>query len=105
MTSKITIFQNETSDSSSLEFVPTGLLNSSLAVLTQITIFGEFGGASVTLEYKADDNNWYPTGDAAFTSSCTDLIELCPALSYRLTISGATGTTDISSVLYNAKLA
>ena len=112
MTNK-TIFSAQTTNGSSTTFKAVGDLNGSankdvigdlngaIKIYSFLTIYGTFAGATLTLKYKAADGNWYPTGDVSITDSCSYFIEISPNVEYRLDLAGATGTTSISSTVYN----
>lgn len=96
-----TIFSNQVADGNSSEFKAIGGLNSSAKIFPFLTVYGEFDGASVQLEYQAANGNWYSTGDDPFTSSCAYFTELNSSVSYRLSLSGAGASTSISSTIYD----
>lgn len=100
MTNK-TIFSAQTANGNSTEFNAIGDLNGSAKTYSFLTIYGTFGSATITLQYKAADNNWYSTGDVSITDSCAYFIEISVNVPYRLNLSGATGSTSISSTVYN----
>ena len=101
--SKISIFTNQTTDGQSLSFVPTGNVNGPVVVQTLFTIYGVFGGASAQLQFKADDGNWYSTSDDPFVDTGVYNLRLSSNIPYRLDLSSASGSTNVSSVLYNAQ--
>lgn len=96
-----TIFSAQTTNGNSTTFNAIGDLNSSAPVYSFLTIYGTFGGATITLKYQAADGNWYTTGDVSITDSCAYFIEISVNVPYRLDLTGATGTTSISSTVYN----
>lgn len=100
MTNK-TIFSAQTANGNSTAFSAIGDLNGSAKIYSFLTIYGTFGGATVILQYQAADGNWYTTGDVSITDSCAYFIEISVNVAYRLNLSGATGSTSISSTVYN----
>lgn len=100
MTNK-TIFLLQTADGNSTSFNAIGDLNGSAKIYSFLTVYGVFGGASVTLQYQAADGNWYPTGDGTFTSPVAEFVEISINTPYRLALTSSTGTTSISSTVYN----
>lgn len=100
MTNK-TIFSAQTANGNSTTFNAIGDLNNSTPIYSFLTIYGTFGGATVTLQYQAADGNWYTTGDVSITDSCAYFIEISVNVAYRLNLTGATGSTSISSTVYN----
>jgi len=100
MTNK-TIFSAQTVNGNSTTFNAIGDLNASAKIYSFLTIYGVFDGATITLQYQAADGNWYTTGDVSITDSCAYFIEISVNVAYRLNLSGATGSTSISSTVYN----
>jgi len=61
--------------------------------------WGEFGGASVTLEASPDGSHWFEVGQAVnFTQKGVGGFSLGPCR-LRVTVSGATGVTAVSAFL------
>jgi len=85
------IFTAQTANGSSLPFSGNGKAN--------LKISGVFGGASIDLEsIGANANDTFTTtGDAAIVVASSWNISYVPGIRYRLTISGATETTNINS--------
>jgi hypothetical protein len=96
-----TIFSSQTVNGNSTTFNAIGDLNNSTPIYSFLTVYGVFGGATITLQYQAADGNWYSTGDVTFTDSFADFVEVSVNVPYRLNLTGATGTTSISSTVYN----
>jgi len=99
--SKTTIFSAQTTDGNSASFNAIGGLNGSCVIYPFLTIYGDFGGASIDIEYQAEDGNWYSTGDTAITSHAAYFIEISINCAYRLALTNASGSTSISSTVYN----
>lgn len=98
---KRTILDNQTTNGNSESFSAIGQLNGSAKAYAFLTVYGEFDGANATLQYQADDGNWYQTGDALIENSCAYFIEMTTAdVPYRLSISGAGASTSISATVY-----
>lgn len=95
------IFTNQTTNGSSIEFAPCGAGAAGQNNPSIVNIFGVFGGCSLQLEFY-ENSAWYSTGDAPITSSKSLAIIQCSNNPYRYTLSGATGTTSISAVVYDA---
>jgi len=101
MTNK-TIFSAQTTNANSTTFYAIGNLNGSAKDYAFLTVYGEFDGASIQLEYQAADGSWYSTGDDAITAPCAYFIEMTTAaVPYRLALTGAGASTEISSTVYN----
>jgi len=96
-----TIFSAQTTNGNSTTFNAIGDLNNSTPIYSFLTIYGTFDGAIIALQYQAADGNWYTTGDISITDSCAYFIEISVNVAYRLNLTGATGSTSISSTVYN----
>lgn len=61
--------------------------------------WGTFGGATVALEASPDGANWFSIGQAvSFTQNGVGGFALGPC-KLRATVSGASGTTNVSAIL------
>lgn len=106
MTNK-TIFSAQTTNGSSSTFNAVGGLNGSAKNYSFLTVYGEFDGADLTLEFLKEGGNptldadWYSTGDVSITESCAYFIEISVNVPYRLTLANADASTSISSTVYN----
>jgi hypothetical protein len=101
MINNSTIFSAQTANGNSTSFKAIGDLNGSAKNYSFLTVYGTFGSATITLQYQAADGNWYTTGDVSITDSCAYFIEISVNVAYRLNLSGVTGSTSISSTVYN----
>jgi hypothetical protein len=101
MTNRLVLFTNQTANGSSVEFAPVGTGASGQNNSSILNVFGVFGGCSLQLEFY-ENSAWYSTGDVAISASRSLAITQCSNNPYRLTLSGATGTTSISAVIYDA---
>lgn len=96
------IFDNQDSDEVSLSFVAAGSNNSTDILNTQIAIYGVFDGASVDIEFQAEDDNWYSTNDTSFTTSGLYFAQINSNVPYRLSLTDSGTSTNISATVYNA---
>ena len=101
-----TLFAAQTTNASSAAFNAIGTgTGSSRVQETFLTVYGTFGGASVQLEYKAADDQWYSTNDDPFISPGAYFALINTRLPYRLTISGAGESTTIGATVYDVSTA
>ena len=99
--SNFQIFTNQTTNGNSSGFIPTGTGNTGSVLNTIVSIYGTFNNASVQIEFQAVDSNWYSTDDAPFTSSGLYFAQINSNIPYRLALSSAGSSTNISSTVYN----
>lgn len=108
------IFTDQTANGSSLPFIISGEgENNSRGQTPRLDIYGVFDGAALQLEFlkdggdAEDDADYYPaTGVLPITAPDSVFFESINANQpYRLTLSGADSSTEISAIVYNAKLA
>lgn len=104
--SRISLFSAQTTNGNSVAFNAIGQGTGSGNIQeTFLTLFGKFDGASLQLQYKASDGNWYSTGDAAITSACAWFAKVNSSLPYRWNLSSAGASTSISADAYDASTA
>lgn len=100
--SKISLFTNQTENGNSAAFNAIGNPSNQQIVETFLTIFGVFDGASLQLQYKASDGNYYSTGDDPIISACAYMARVNTSTSYRWSLTNAGASTDISADAFNA---
>lgn len=102
MSNKIILFTNQTTNASSAKFYASNRISSTVTEKTFLTVFGVFDGASIGVEYQADDNNWYITGDKVILTPCAYYTQLNSLIPFRLTLTNAGALTNINAIAYQA---
>ena len=87
-----TLFENQTADGDSAEFVETA------GGWRQVEVTGDFGGGTVTFQVRHTSADFSPLEDGVLSAPTSKKVYMKPGTRLKLTVAGST-TPDISAYL------